>query len=179
MLAIANANMVKAIRLMTVERGFDPREFSLVAFGGAGPLHAVDLARELQMPEVIVPAFPGVTSAMGLLFVDPLDDFSWAYVRRQDEIDLAEVARDLRRDGGARRRRASTLPGRRARAGSCVERSLDLRYIGQLHSVTVPLEEMTDERASPRAIASLPRRAPAPVPLLAIPSSPSRPRRCA
>ena len=50
--------MVKAIRLLTVERGFDPREFSLVGFGGAGPLHAVDLALELQMPEVIVPPFP-------------------------------------------------------------------------------------------------------------------------
>jgi N-methylhydantoinase A len=75
-LRIANANMVKAIRLVTVESGFDPREFGLVAFGGAGALHGVDLARELQMPEVIVPPFPGVTSAMGLLFVDPLDDFS-------------------------------------------------------------------------------------------------------
>jgi N-methylhydantoinase A len=92
LLRIANANMVAAIRLITVERGFDPREFSLIAFGGAGPLHAVDIARELDMPEVIVPAYPGVTSALGLLFVDPLDDFSWAYVRRQDEIELGELA---------------------------------------------------------------------------------------
>src|SRR5262249_39257739 len=82
-LRIANANMIKAIRLVTVERGFDPREFGLVAFGGAGPMHAVDLARELQMSEVIAPAHPGVTSALGLLFVDPLDDFSWAFLRRQ------------------------------------------------------------------------------------------------
>ncbi len=92
-LQIANANMVKAIGLVTVERGFDPREFSLVAFGGAGPLHAVDLARQLQLPEVIVPLFPGVTSALGLLFVDPLEDFSWAYVKRQDEIDLGDIRR--------------------------------------------------------------------------------------
>src|SRR4029079_2151426 len=88
---VGDANVVKAIRVVTVERGFDPREFGLVAFGGAGPLHAVDLARELQMPEVIVPAHPGVTSALRLLFVDPLDDFSWSYVRRQDQIDFVEL----------------------------------------------------------------------------------------
>jgi len=141
-LRIANANMVKAIRLVTVERGFDPREFSLVAFGGAGPLHAVDLARELQMPEVIVPTFPGVTSAMGLLFVDPLDDFSWAYVRRQDEIDVAEMARLY---GEMEDRVVTSLVRQGVDGGRVtVERSIDLRYIGQLHSVTVPLEEVGD-----------------------------------
>jgi N-methylhydantoinase A len=140
-LRIANANMVKAIRLMTVERGFDPREFSLVAFGGAGPLHAVDLARELQMPEVIVPGYPGVTSAMGLLFVDPLDDFSWAYVRRQDEIDLDEMARTY----AEMEDRVVTSLARQGvdRAAIVVERSVDLRYIGQLHSVTVPLLDVS------------------------------------
>ena len=136
-LRIANANMVKAIRLVTVERGFDPREHSLISFGGAGGLHAVELARELQMPEVIVPPFPGVTSAMGLLFVDPLDDFSQSYVRRREDVDLAELATrfdemearvvdNLRRQGVAE-----------SEIG--VERTVDLRYVGQLHSVTVPL----------------------------------------
>jgi N-methylhydantoinase A len=140
-LRIANANMVKAIRLMTVERGFDPREFSLVAFGGAGPLHAVDLARELQMPEVIVPGFPGVTSAMGLLFVDPLDDFSWAYVRRQDEIDLDEMAQTY----SEMEERVVTSLARQGvdRQAIVVERSVDIRYIGQLHSVTVPLRDVS------------------------------------
>jgi N-methylhydantoinase A len=140
-LRIANANMVKAIRLMTVERGYDPREFGLVAFGGAGPLHAVDLARELQMPEVIVPPFPGVTSAMGLLFVDPLDDFSWAYVRRQDDIDLAEVAGIFAKMQG-RVVESLALQGVH-RDRIVVERSLDIRYIGQLHSVTVPLDDVS------------------------------------
>lgn len=141
-LRIANANMVKAIRLVTVERGFDPREFSLVAFGGAGPLHAVDLARELQMPEVIVPPYPGITSAMGLLFVDPLDDFSWAYVRRQDEVDLAEIERTFEEMD-------ERVVGSLVRQGVAweqisVERAVDLRYIGQLHSVTVPLDELSE-----------------------------------
>jgi N-methylhydantoinase A len=141
-LRIANANMVKAIRLVTVERGFDPREFSLVAFGGAGPLHAIDLARELQMPEVIVPPYPGVTSAMGLLYVDPLDDFSQAYVRRQDAIELADLARlygemEERVVGSLRRQGV-------ARDEIAVERAVDLRYIGQLHSVTVPLQGISE-----------------------------------
>jgi N-methylhydantoinase A len=142
-LRIANANMVKAIRLVTVERGFDPREFSLVAFGGAGPLHAVDLARELQMREVIVPAHPGVTSALGLLFVDPLDDFSWAYVRRHDRLELDEL--EQRYDEMAERVTDSLLRQGVRHEDVTVERSLDLRYIGQLHSVTVPLDALSSD----------------------------------
>jgi N-methylhydantoinase A len=141
-LKIANANMVKAIRLVTVERGFDPREFSLVAFGGAGPLHAVDLARELQMPEVIVPPYPGLTSALGLLFVDPLDDFSWAYVRRQDRLDLDDVRRVY--EEMEERVVTSLLRQGVAREEIDVERGIDLRYVGQLHSVTVPLPAITE-----------------------------------
>lgn len=143
MLRIANANMVAAIRLITVERGFDPREFSLIAFGGAGPLHAVDIARELDMPEVIVPAYPGVTSALGLLFVDPLDDFSWAYVKRQDLLDVGEL-RSLFSDISDRVLENLERQGV-AREGVALERGVDLRYVGQLHSITVPLGEVTDD----------------------------------
>jgi N-methylhydantoinase A len=143
LLRIANANMVAAIRLITVERGYDPRDFTLIAFGGAGPLHAVDIARELEMPEVIVPAYPGVTSALGLLFVDPLDDFSWAFVRRQDELDVREVA-SIYDEIGDRVLTSLELQGVE-REQLVLERSLDLRYIGQLHSITVPLEDVTDD----------------------------------
>lgn len=151
MLRIANANMVAAIRLITVERGFDPREFSLIAFGGAGPLHAVDIARELDMAEVIVPAYPGVTSALGLLFVDPLDDFSWAYVKRQDELDIDELIA-LFEDIAARVLDNLERQGV-AREGIALERGIDLRYVGQLHSITVPLEELTDDGFT-RAVAA-------------------------
>jgi N-methylhydantoinase A len=142
MLRIANANMVAAIRLITVERGFDPREFSLIAFGGAGPLHAVDIARELDMPEVIVPVFPGVTSALGLLFVDPLDDFSRAYVRRQDELDIDELLR-LYTDISGRVLENLERQGV-SRDGVGLEHNVDLRYVGQLHSITIPLAELTE-----------------------------------
>ncbi|MFQ5912603.1 MAG: hydantoinase/oxoprolinase family protein, partial [Nitrospinota bacterium] len=66
-LRVSNANMVNGIRLISVQRGYDPRDFLLVAFGGAGPLHAVDLARELNIPQVLIPPLPGVTSALGIL----------------------------------------------------------------------------------------------------------------
>jgi N-methylhydantoinase A len=141
-LRISNSNMAKAVRTVTVERGFDPREFSLISFGGAGSLHAADLARELQMPEVIVPPFPGVTSAMGLLFSDPLDDFSWAYVRRQDDIDYD----DMREVYDGMRER---VVGNLVRQGVpedevTVELGVDIRYVGQLHSVTVDLTEISE-----------------------------------
>jgi N-methylhydantoinase A len=142
LLRIANSNMVAAIRLITVERGFDPRGFSLIAFGGAGPLHAVDIARELEMPEVIVPAYPGVTSALGLLFVDPLDDFSWAYVAREDGVDLAELRSEFENIAArvvSNLERQGLAPGDLA-----LERSIDLRYVGQLHSITIPLTEVSE-----------------------------------
>jgi N-methylhydantoinase A len=142
LLRIANANMVAAIRLITVERGFDPREFSLIAFGGAGPLHAVDIARELDMPEVIIPAYPGVTSALGLLFVDPVDEFSWAYSRRRDDLDLAELTGVL--DELAARVTGNLMLQGLAREALEVEHKADFRYIGQLHSITVPLKEISD-----------------------------------
>ncbi|MEA2468585.1 MAG: N-methylhydantoinase, partial [Thermoleophilaceae bacterium] len=141
-LRISNANMAKAIRTVTVERGFDPREFSLIAFGGAGSLHAAALAHELQMPEVIVPPFPGVTSAMGLLFSDPLDDFSWAYVRRQDELDTDDMQRVF--DGMEERVVGNLLRQGVAQDDIAVELGVDIRYVGQLHSVTVALTELSD-----------------------------------
>jgi N-methylhydantoinase A len=151
MLRIANANMVAAIRLITVERGFDPREFSLIAFGGAGPLHAVDIARELDMAEVIVPTHPGVTSALGLLFVDPLDDFSWAYVKREDELDVDELV-SMFEDIAGRVLENLDRQGV-ARDGIAIERGIDLRYVGQLHSITIALEELTQEGVS-RAVSA-------------------------
>jgi N-methylhydantoinase A len=67
---VANANMADAIRLVSIMRGYDPRDFALVAFGGAGALHGAALARDLAIPTVIVPPNPGVTSALGCLLVD-------------------------------------------------------------------------------------------------------------
>ena len=90
-ITVSNANMVQAIRQVTTERGYDPREFALVAFGGAGPLHCAQLAAQMSIPKVIVPPNPGLTSALGLLFADVRYDFSRTRIRRADQLDCAEI----------------------------------------------------------------------------------------
>ena len=74
--SVANANMADAVRLVSIRRGYDPRDFALLAFGGAGALHGADVARELGIPTVVVPPNPGVTSAMGCLLVDIQHDLA-------------------------------------------------------------------------------------------------------
>src|SRR5205085_11866287 len=76
MIRIVNANMEKAIRVVSIDKGFDTRDFSLVAFGGAGAMHACDLADALEMPRVVVPAMPGALSALGILMSDVIKDYS-------------------------------------------------------------------------------------------------------
>ncbi len=90
-ITVSNANMVQAMRQVTTERGYDPREFALVAFGGAGPLHCAELALQMSIPKVIVPPNPGLTSALGLLFADVRYDFSRTRIRRADQLDCAEI----------------------------------------------------------------------------------------
>jgi N-methylhydantoinase A len=87
---VANANMSDAVRLISISRGYDPRDFALVAFGGAGALHGVAIARELSIPAVIVPP-PGVTSALGCLLVDVQHDFSESYLAGTAEADPAAI----------------------------------------------------------------------------------------
>src|SRR5262249_52257583 len=107
---LVNHNMANAIRSRTIPKGHDPRLFTLVAFGGAGPLHAADLARSLDVPEVIVPTYPGITSATGLLSTDLKYDLIQNEFMLDGEADLdrlnedfkrldAEARAQLRRDG--------------------------------------------------------------------------------
>ncbi len=84
---ISNALMARAIRIATLERGLDPREFRLFAFGGAGPLHAVELAQELGIPEVLIPPMPGVLSALGLILADYKYEVYTTVMKRADEVD--------------------------------------------------------------------------------------------
>src|ERR1700733_12580309 len=88
---VANANMSDAVRLISISRGYDPRDFALVAFGGAGALHGASIARELAIPAVIVPPNPGVTSALGCLLVDMQHDFSESYIVAAAEADPAAI----------------------------------------------------------------------------------------
>ena len=88
---VVNASMVKGIRVVSVSKGYDPREFCLVAFGGAGPLHASELAEEMDIPRVLVPVAPGVTSALGLLVADLRHDFARTVLRPGTDISPREL----------------------------------------------------------------------------------------
>jgi N-methylhydantoinase A len=135
---VANAVMEKAIRVISVERGHDPRDYTLVAFGGAGGLHACDLAASLRIPRVLIPRLPGGLSALGILRADVIHDYS-----RTLRLTVESVA-------ATRRAFASEFAKleSRGRAVLCsegfvgwgirVERLLDMRYIGQAYELTVP-----------------------------------------
>src|SRR5260370_33842884 len=94
---ILNSNMANDIRSRTIQKGFDPRPFSLVAFGGAGPLHAAEVADTLEIPEIIVPAFPGITSATGLLTTDLKYDSIHTEFMLSTDLDLERLNGDMRR----------------------------------------------------------------------------------
>ncbi|HZP78528.1 MAG TPA: hydantoinase/oxoprolinase family protein [Pseudolabrys sp.] len=135
-LTILNETMVRAIRVITVERGYDPRKFALLAFGGAGPLLATPLARELGMNTILVPPGPGLLCALGLLVADARRDFSRTHIARlsEDASGLAELARDL---GGQIEAwfAAQTVTS----AARAVDWAADLRYVGQSHELTLPI----------------------------------------
>jgi N-methylhydantoinase A len=127
---LAEAAMGKAIRMISVERGHDPREFTLVAFGGAGPLHACALARALRIPRVMVPLMPGALSALGILMADVVRDYSRTVMLPVAAADLEPDFADLEARGAEEFRREG-LAGKS-------ERSADLRYAGQGYELNVP-----------------------------------------
>lgn len=138
-LRVANANMLRGLRLMSVQRGKDPRNFALVAFGGAGPLHGSDLARELGTRTVVVPRYPGVLSAMGALFADVLFDAVETCLGPADGSllpRLIPVVDRLVREGGLALEQQGVQPGE-----GRVNVSLDLRYKGQGYEVNVPVTD--------------------------------------
>jgi N-methylhydantoinase A len=130
--AIATAAMERALRVISVERGYDPRTFTLVAFGGAGGLHAAELAAALGMPRVLVPRHPGLLSAWGMLAAEVVRDFARTLraVEPSDDaigVVFAALEREARRSFGRERVRATAR-----------ERALDVRYQGQSYELTVP-----------------------------------------
>ncbi len=137
-LRLANTIMARALRLVSVERGHDPRQFSLYAFGGAGPLHAVYLAEDLGVREVIVPPLPGVFSALGLLVTDYRHDFHHAIVKRADEVsdeELVSVFEEMERKAYAMLRSEGV-----EETNIKIVRMLDMRYLGQAYELTVPYQ---------------------------------------
>ncbi len=136
---ILASNMANAIRSRTVQKGHDPRQFSLIAFGGAGPMTAIDVAHHLRIPEVIVPVYPGITSAFGLLTTD----LKYEQVKTELLISTDKPAAKLNKDVKELEQAAREqlikdgLPETRIR----FSRSLDLRYVGQGYELRIPIPD--------------------------------------
>ncbi|MGA8179462.1 MAG: hydantoinase/oxoprolinase family protein [Desulfobacterales bacterium] len=138
-LDVTNAAMERAIRVISVERGYDPREFTLFSFGGAGGMHAAFLARLLNIPKVLFPQNPGILSAMGMLMADVIKDYSLTIMQNQEDVSFSSLSgtyydleqkgkKDLRAEGISKER-------------IFLERYLDMRYQGQSYEIRVPFDK--------------------------------------
>jgi N-methylhydantoinase A len=143
---IANAAMVNALRLVSVQRGYDPRDFALVGFGGAGPVHANRLAAELEIPTIIIPPGPGVTSALGLLVTDLKHEYTTTLINRATQLDLAAVEQSYQTmiaQGHATLVREG-IPQSAMR----FIRQVELRYVGQSYELTVNLPDQPLDKSA-------------------------------
>jgi len=145
-LAIVGANMANAIRSRTVQKGIDPRDFALVAFGGAGPLHAIDVAIELGIPEVVVPSHPGINSAIGLLTTELRYDAVRTALQTSGALDLKRLNRDFAA-------MAAELAVHFDRDGVplaevAFARHGDLRYVGQGYELRIEIPDGTLDQAA-------------------------------
>jgi N-methylhydantoinase A len=134
-LEIINVNMMGAVRVISIEQGEDPRDFTLVAFGGAGPLHAADVARNMGMRKVLVPPRPGLLSAVGLLHAEVRADFSLTRLVRLEKASLQALNAGLEL---LHRRGAQWLKSERETRGA-FQWFADLRYFGQNFELALPL----------------------------------------
>ena len=141
-LELANENMANAIRVLTIEKGIDPRQFSLVAFGGAGPLHACEISEALGLQQIVIPLHPGLTSAFGALVADVRVDRKSTQYFRSNDVDLASVNRALDRlmQEAVEELRANGFGGK-----PILERTISMRYAGQNYErdVLVPPGKIT------------------------------------
>ncbi len=142
---VVNSNMERAIRAISLERGYDPREFTLIPFGGAGPMHACELAAELGIPRVLVPGHPGILSALGVAIADVVKDYSRTVMLRGDDLDSARLEEEFH---GMEQQARAELVDEGLRADDMTPRRfLDVRYVGQSFELTVdcpPLVEPGD-----------------------------------
>ena len=132
---VVNANMERAIRSISLERGYDPRLFTLVPFGGAGAMHACDLAQELGIPRILVPSNPGILSALGVAIADIVKDYSRTVMLRGADLDRARLDEEFNGMEGQAR---VEMAGEGLAADKMVARRfLDVRYVGQSFELTV------------------------------------------
>jgi N-methylhydantoinase A len=138
---IVNASMAKAMRAVSLERGYDPKEFSLFAFGGASGLHCCELARELAVDKIIIPARAGILSAQGMVFADPTLDYLQALFLRGKELHSPVLADTMDALVNKGRTEAKALCTNGHAADILVLRFLNLRYQGQSYELSIPYEK--------------------------------------
>jgi N-methylhydantoinase A len=132
---VVNSSMERAIRAISLERGYDPREFTLLPFGGAGPMHTCELAQELRIPRILVPPYPGILSALGVAIADIVKDYSRTVMLRGPQISQELLDKEY----GAMEEQARDDLGQEALSeeGMLAQRSLDVRYVGQSFELNV------------------------------------------
>lgn len=143
---IANSNMLNALKLISVRRGYDPRDFAIVAFGGGGPMHAAFLAKELGVTKVVVPVAASVFAAWGMLMTDLRHDFLQTHIRRTSDLDLIEFNRAwnaLEQESLVQYQSEDI-----SQEQVVFSRYADMRYLGQEHTVKVPVPEGTLDTAA-------------------------------
>jgi N-methylhydantoinase A/oxoprolinase/acetone carboxylase beta subunit len=135
MLQVATSAMANAVRHVTLERGLDPRDFTLVAYGGGGPLHSASVAKELSIRKIIIPNAPGHFSALGMLMADLRRDYVQTLFERMDDLAMAELEAQFKKleAEGRQALEESGIPAERI----AFERAADMRYVGQEHAVAV------------------------------------------
>ena len=145
-LRVVNANMERAIRAISLERGYDPRSFTLVPFGGAGPVHGCDLAQELGIPRVLIPARPGILSALGVAIADVVKDYSRTVMLRGNDLDRERLEEEFHGMEGLARGELEQegLPSERMTS----RRFLDVRYVGQSFELNVDYPTSRASRTS-------------------------------
>ncbi len=137
-LRVANANMERAIRVISVEKGYNPSEFTLFSFGGAGGMHAAFLARDLNIPKVLIPKHPGILSAIGMLIADVIKDYSKTVMISQKDLereDLNEYFKEMEEVAIS-----DLLHEAIDREDIFINKYLDIRYKGQSYEILVPYE---------------------------------------
>jgi len=138
-LKLADVKMSFAVRAITMQRGYDPRKFAMVAFGGAGPLHAMAIARELHIPKVIIPPQPGHFSALGMLLTDIRQDFVQTHIEDFSKLS-AKILEDLFAKLEAEGRKNLVKEGHDLKSVQLI-RTLDVRYLGQEYTVRVTISD--------------------------------------
>jgi len=138
-LDVANTAMERAIRVISVERGYDPREFTLFSFGGAGGMHGAFLARLLNIPRVLLPQNPGILSAIGMIMADVIKDYSLTIMENQENVTFELLSRQF--EDIEKRGKNDLMAEEVPRDNMIFEKYLDMRYEGQSYEIIVPFDE--------------------------------------